>query len=157
MFILVCAQSFTLAEDWAARISDYGIYESSRVGAVDAEKVAGGLVATEDKKLIKQTDQIDAKLGTNFGFRYILSGPDEDAEVTIKVKHSTALKDPKTGEEYLISEWGQWVPVGSVNWNTGWIFEHEWEIVPGEWAIQLYIDDKKLLEKKFIVRDARKP
>ena len=145
------------AEPWSARIVDFGVYEVSRGDNLENENVAAGLVVSYGKRLIKETDQVEAKIGTNFGFRYVLSGPDPDVEVTIKVRHPTPLHDPKTGRDFITSEWGQSVPVGSTNWNTGWIFEKEWEIVPGEWIIQLFVGETKLIEKKFYIKGEKKP
>jgi hypothetical protein len=153
LFVFVpCA----VAETWSAKIVDFGIYEMSRGMNVDNENVAAGLVTSYGKQLIKETDQVEAKIGTNFGFRYVLSGPESDVDVTIKVKHPVPLRDPETSKEFSTSEWGQSVPVGSTNWNTGWIFEKDWEIVPGEWVMQLYVGENKLIEKKFQVKDGRK-
>lgn len=155
-----------------ATLVDYGIYETHYKRKIEDEKVAGGLVESEDKTLIKQTDQIESKLGTSFGFRYTLDGPSTRftspppgrtrryalrgkgiANVTIKVNHPVPIKDPISGKEFLTSEWSQDVLVSpdSVNWNTGWVFENEWEIVRGKWIIQLSLEDKILLEKEFFI------
>ena len=156
--IFLLLASHASAEPWSAQIVDYGVYEVSRGASVENENVAAGLVVSYGKQLIKKTDQVEAILGTNFGFRYVLSGPDADVYVTIKVKHPTALKGPESGKEFTSSKWGQSVPVGvgNVNWNTGWIFEEDWEIVPGEWVMQLYVGEAKLLEKTFFIKDGRK-
>lgn len=130
---------------------DYGVYSSNIEDTIADAKVAGGLVVTSNKTLIKETDEVEADVGTSFGFRYMLEGPNDEIPVTIKVIHPNPIKDPDTGKEIAVSEWGQFVPSNFVNWNTGWSFGSEWEIVPGEWLIQLYIDDRKVLEKKFTV------
>ncbi len=137
-------------EPWSARIVDYGIYSVTQGKRIKDENVAGGLTVTSEKKLIKETDQIETSMGNSFGFRYILEGPDDSAYVTIKVKHPM-LKDPETGKEFTTSEWGQRVPTHSVNWNTGWVFDRDRAMMPGDWIIQLFVDDAKLLEKKFTV------
>ena len=140
-------------ESWSAKIVDYGIYSVSTEGKSTDESVAGGLVSTTGKRLIEETTQLEAKIGTSFGFRYLLSGPDYGADVQIKVIHPSPITDPNTGKVFSRSEWGQWVPTDSVNWNTGWLFENDWEIVEGKWSIQLYLDDTKLLEQEFQISD----
>jgi Domain of unknown function (DUF3859) len=157
LFVILFIFNSATAEPLSARIVDFGVYEINRGDNVDNEDVAAGLVISYGKRLIKETDQVEAKIGTNFGFRYILSGSDSDVEVTIKVQHPTPLRNPETGKEFIVSEWEQTVPVGSTNWNTGWIFEKDWEIVPGEWVMQLHVDKNKLIEKKFFIKDGRKP
>jgi hypothetical protein len=76
--------------------------------------------------------------------------------VLIRVFHPKPLKDPQSGKEFSTSEWGQWVPTNHTNWNTGWFFDHEWEIVPGKWVMQLLVDNVVLLEKTFTIVDGRK-
>jgi hypothetical protein len=106
-----------------------------------------------DKRLVEETDQVVAAPGVSFGYRYTISEPDDGANVTIKVLHPRPLRDPNTGREYASSEWSQWVPVDHTNWNTGWSFDNDWEVVPGTWVIQLWIKGELLLEKPFIVTD----
>ncbi len=103
------------------------------------------------KTLVKQATSIPAKLGLNYGFRYRLKGRNDEAYVTIRVLHPET-RNPASGQILKQSEWSQLVPVGDfINWNTGWIFEHKWEIVSGKWIIQLFSDGVKLAEKKFDV------
>ena len=165
-----------------AELVDYGIYEISTHDRQDDDVVAGGLVETSDKRLIEETTKIKAQIGTSFGFRYKLFGPDgnfrlrherpyrdssgnmvsryrapkREANVTIKVIHPKPLKDPNTSKEFTVSKWSQEVPISGetqsfINWNTGWIFENDWEIVEGEWVMQLFDEDRLLIEKKFMV------
>jgi uncharacterized protein DUF3859 len=140
---------------WSATIVDFGVYEVARGDTLADEAVAGGLVEVYGKELIEQTDQVAATLGASFGFRYTISGPADGANVTIKVLHPRPLRDPVTGRELATSEWSQWVPTNQANWNTGWCFEHDWEIAAGTWVIQLWIDGQLLLEKSFTVSDGR--
>jgi hypothetical protein len=157
-FILLCLfvlnANAASAQDWKAEMIDYGVYAVSVGKKVEDENVAGGLRLSYGERLIKSTDQVDAIIGTSFGYRYRLNGPVSNVRVTIKVSHP-ALHDPSTGKEFQTSEWSQIVPAGTVNWNTGWVFDHDWEIMPGEWTLKLYIADKKLFEKSFVVRDGR--
>lgn len=134
---------------------DFGTYKANRGGEVASDSVAGNLVKSFGKTLIKSSDEVVATLGTNFGFRYRLVGSGDGAEVLIRVFHPKPLIDPETGREFSKSEWGQWVPTNHTNWNTGWFFDHDWEIVPGNWVMQLLIDEVVLLEKTFKVIDGR--
>ncbi len=144
------------SKPWSARIVDFGIYEDLKGKKEADSNMAGGRITVYGTKLIKETDQVWAHRGLSFGFRYVLlDGPDWDADVVIKVKHPSPLEDPETKKKFSTSEWSQKVRVGNMNWNTGWSFEHDWEIVPGEWLIELYVGDTKLAEKKFFVKDAR--
>lgn len=149
---LLAAQA---AHALSAVFADYGVYSVSRGETTDNAGVAGGLVVTYGKRLIERTTDVSAGIGTNFGFRYLLSdwrGREGKVGVTIRVIHPEPLRDPATGKSFAVSEWRQEVPLKRVNWNTGWVFEHDWELVPGKWTIQLYAEDALLLEKDFNVR-----
>jgi hypothetical protein len=134
-----------------ARMVDFGLYRTRRFGRRADAAVAGGLVGTTGLELLRQADRVPAALGTAFGFRYVLQGPGEQADVTVRVLHPVPLCDPETGRCITVSEWQQRLPVGQVNWNSGWLFEHPWEVVPGRWTIQLRSQSGLLLEKHFEV------
>lgn len=153
LLLLVCLSLSTgvHAGDWSAKLVDYGVYRSEDGPRVRDEAVAGGLVVSYGKSLIAQTDRVEARIGTSFGYRYRLVGPGDSAEVTIRVRHPEPLRDPTLERPIAVSTWSEEVPVGPVNWNTGWIFESDWELVPGDWVMQLYVGKQKLLEHRFTV------
>lgn len=141
----------SVSDQLSAQMVDYGLYRVSRFGRKIDGQVAGGLVQSLGAELILTTETVPATLGTSFGFRYKLSGPGSEADVRIRVLHPQPLNDPAAGRGLTYSEWSQSVPVGQVNWNTGWLFEHSWELVPGPWTMQLYSGETLLLEKRFEV------
>lgn len=134
-----------------ARMVDFGLYRTRRFGRRAGADVAGGLVGTSGLELLRQADRVPAAIGTAFGFRYVLMGPREEAEITVRVLHPVPLRDPESGRGIAVSEWQQRLPIGQVNWNSGWVFEHPWELVPGRWTIQLHGKAGLLLEKHFDV------
>jgi hypothetical protein len=150
--LLPCLSVAASAEPLTATMVDYGVYSIHRGEMTSNEGVAGGLIESYGKKLLQTTDVVEAKLGTNFGFRYLLKGSGKHASVTIRVMHPAPLRDPASGKTFATSEWSQEVPIGQVNWNTGWVFESPWELVPDEWVMQLYAENRLLLEKRFHIR-----
>lgn len=139
----------------SARMVDFGLYRSAHMGRRQDARVAGGLIYSLGRELLRQTDQVPATIGSGFGFRYVLQGQGEDAEVTVRVLHPVPLRDPESGRSIAVSEWQQRLPLGQVNWNSGWNFDHPWELVPGRWTIQLHGgsngQSRLLLEKHFEV------
>ena len=133
---------------WHARMVDHGLYKV----ALDSKN--SDLAVVSNVQLQQQTEQIAAAIGVSFGFRYELSGPDAGATVMIQVEHP-ALRDPLTGRSFALSQWSQWLPANQVNWNSGFLFQHDWEIQPGDWTMRLCIDSVPLLEQHFEVHDAR--
>ena len=71
--------------------------------------------------------------------------------MTVRVLHPVPLRDPESGRSIAVSEWQQRLPLGQVNWNSGWNFEYPWELVLGRWTIQLHGKSGLLLEKHFEV------
>ena len=140
------------ADGWKAEILDYGIYDIDRGGKESNEAVASDLVVVHGKSLQKQTDQIPGKLGVNFGFRYKLTGPEDNVELTMKVLHPKALVDPHSGRSYKVSEWSSLSFPGDDNTNSGWTFEQEWEIAEGKWTMQLWQGRALLAAKDFIIK-----
>ena len=158
MFLIVAPLLFnpdpSTRQGWSAKLVDFGTYEVRRGNSLTADTVAGGFVEVTDEKLIERTDQVVATLGVNFGFRYTISGPADSANVTIKILHPRPLRDA-TGKEFATSEWTQWLPVNQVIWN-GWLFENDWEIEPGTWVIQIWVDGQLQLERAFAITDGRR-
>lgn len=139
------------SESLSARMVDFGVYRAKRWGKRENDAVAGGLVTVGGFQLIESTDRVRAKLGTVFGFRYRLESPESEVLVRIRVVHPAPLRDPQSGRSFAVSEWEQRVPTGSLSWNTAWAFEHEWEIAPGVWRVELHGPGGKLLEHEFEV------
>ena len=134
---------------YAVKIVDFGIYESVRSRDIPDDNVAGGLTEITDKKLLQSTTTGPLRLNTSFGYRYRLSGPLLLADVSIRVRHPL-LRDPESGREFQRSAWGQSILTGKgININTGFMFDKEWMLVPGDWTIELYAGDELLAEKKF--------
>jgi len=59
----------------------------------------------------------------------------------------------KTGVRYVgrNSEWTDNAWTTYLNYHTGFVFNEPWEIVTGEWTIQLLFKGHKLAEKSFSV------
>jgi len=107
-----------------------------------------------DPSQIHATETIEAELYTTFGVAYKVFGSPEKAnvEITIKFIHPP-ITNSETGEVLTVEEF---IDSSKINENdyAGWIFERAWEIVPGEWTIQLIHEDKVLAEQVFVVYDS---
>jgi len=144
-----------------ASIIDYGIYEEE----IDSQHEEHGVAAgynnmTYNKRLIQSTTDIPGRENLNFGFRYSLHcegyNP-EEVPVTIRVLHPK-MQNPTSKVELTVSEWGDNAWTSYLNYHTGFLFNEPWEIVTGDWTIQVLFKGRKLAEKSFSVsQDTHNP
>lgn len=160
-FCLVCLGMMALAappRSYGAEVSgitinDYGIFELTLTSARPAPQTSQG-VAKDVKKAVlkKQTDRIPAVKGSEFGVLFSITGSPPQALVTITTRLLTpGLQAPSAQGVRYVEEWENQHPIGTKNEYKGFGFEHDWELVPGVWTIQLFHRGRKLAEKSFTV------
>lgn len=128
------------AADVTVRIEEFGIYRLERSPEVRAE-------------LVQATDRIPLKQGITFGVSISVQGSGNEREWTLrKITRFPApgLTNPQTGRtrsysETLVSFYAGQMPLGLFT------FDHPWEMVPGTWAIEYWLGEEKLTEKRFTV------
>ncbi len=136
---------------------DYGIYEVHRVEARQNKNTGDGRVwGVDECRLLHKTDVIPMKLLTSFGVRFILYSKlaNNDIKniipVNVKVKHP-AFTNPDTNKESVQEEWISLQAPGKMIY-IGYKFDRQYEMVPGEWTIELRHNNELLIEKKYIVQ-----
>lgn len=97
-------------------------------------------------------DTIEATLGINFGFHYSLKGAPSGEPVQIK----TVIRFPEPGittPEGALFKSSEYVVTRTIGgqYYVGYGFDNAWEIVGGEWTIQLWYADSLLIQKTFHV------
>jgi HEAT repeat protein len=121
-------------------------------------------------KLSKKGDKIAASLLGKFGIRYKVLGspPHTEVELTVKVlppgaNENGPQKPTSSFGSLLNGENGKWPnhPNFDTQWRVlkrigettydGFVFEKDWQLVPGKWAIQIFHEEKLLGEKIFEV------
>lgn len=154
IFVAICVCFVAPARAGAiqdATIVDFGIYTVDNESSVDVGQSPSWKVLLGGKiKLEKQTDQIPAKLGQKFGFRFTLSEKEKKRALKF-VWLYPEMKNPNTGQISTGAEGpgkysGDGVPV-LMFYN----LSHPWELVPGKWTFQVFDGDRLLVEKKFTV------
>jgi len=139
----------------SSQITQAGIYEAESVEKVEAtETTTGYTTNASGLKLVKSTDTIPAKLGISFGFEYVLIGLKPNKKFRLKkiISHPKITKPDGTvseGYEMMITK--QADAFGTMKDISGYIFNNEYEIQPGEWKFTLMLKDEKLIEKSFII------
>ncbi len=140
----------------AGTVQAYGI-----LNVVTDEKVerapgtTSGERRTAERAFVgEQTEKIPARLGVRFGFEYRLTGlPKDEVVVLRKVLVHPLIKTPDGKEKrgYAVNLKRQTTEEGTRWGFTGYGFDHEFELVPGDWKIELWFKDVKLTEQVFKV------
>lgn len=142
----------TKSQEWSATIIDYGVYKIQDSIHANADNIRDRSAEARTLSLTSQTDRIQGELSSAFGFRYIISGPEEEIEVTIRILHPDTLYDPITQTRFNESEWKERISTQSLGEHAAWLFEDEAEIIPGEWKIQVLLGEDILAEKSFFIQ-----
>jgi Domain of unknown function (DUF3859) len=144
-----CAQSGKIER---IDIVESGIYRAATASIEHAPGTATGKRnILSDTKLVTSTTRIEAKIGVHFGMRYRIVGRPRNA--TIKLMSITqypapGLKNPKTESVQTRGEHSLLATIGQINYR-GYVFEHDWEIVPGPWIFELWDGTRKLASQTF--------
>jgi len=134
-----------------ADITEAGIYSAAVVQKTAEPGVASGTNEwLESFTLVRATTNVPARIGTRFGFRYTIRGTPSNAPVVLKmVGEHPPYKNPESGttqtrDEYELKSW-----IGRTY--TSYMFEQEWELVPGRFKFEVWHEGRKLCEQSFMV------
>lgn len=137
----------------SAEILDFGIYRIKLTGqhVPQSSTAAGEIHPVSNVVLVAKTNQVPATVGTTFGLMFIFNGTPSEAtaEVDIVVDHP-AFKKPD-GDTTSTSDKVPWRYRLGERVGYTYTFDHDWEAVPGKWAIEVWQGGKKLVAKEFIV------
>ncbi len=146
-FVTLSADAHTVT---GAEVVDFGTFEAVRYATPTAPRTASGKInRTKKERLIAKTTKIEASPGIRFGIRFKLAGEPygEVVSCTTRVIHPK-LTNPRTGRTTEIDEWQDRTRIGYITY-TGYRFDSPWELVPGEWKIQVLHGATVVAEKAF--------
>lgn len=98
-----------------------------------------------------ETTKISPNLGDQIGFKAFFDGPKGMmTSLIVRIIHPK-ITNPQNGRT-TTAETVAYPNLFTQSTRTvGWVFEHEWEIVPGDWVVQFMDEENVLAEKKFTV------
>jgi hypothetical protein len=138
------------AQKLSARLEWFGIYTvTTKPDPNDASARRPVNAPLQGEK----TDKIPGKEGVRFGFSYILSGEKKGTKIT--VKHVYRLPGngmPTPGGNRAMIEQARDDIVGEpvlIGWS--FVGAPQENIVAGEWSLEVWRENKKLVEKKFTI------
>jgi hypothetical protein len=143
-------------------IIDWGVFakdSDEEEEQTDAPETAAGhlrvVPAETTPRVLERTDQFAAAIDTRFGLLFrvdsTIGGVSTETIVPLHIRVTHPLtRNPDTGAATTVDQWDAPANVGIVRY-TGWMFEEDWELVPGTWTIEILHRGKTLAKKDFTV------
>jgi hypothetical protein len=121
---------------------------------VAPDAVGGKVIRPRNMRFLAEAPAATAQIGTVFGVRFMVVGTPRDADVTLRTVWkipAPGFTDPKTGKAYSESISNLPAQIGMA-YLSAYGFNESWEIVSGQWTMQVWQGDRKLLEKGFEIK-----
>jgi len=118
--------------------------------------ITGARHAVSKVTLVECTTNVASRLGTSFGFRVRMPGKADGSIVPCSARCiHPKLTDPSSGRSSELEEWDTSGLAGEEGY-IGYTLDNDWELVPGLWTIQVFVDSKLVIEKTFNLYSASK-
>lgn len=142
-----------------ARVVDFGTYRplgASRrvfhpgIANKSLDAISGAVM------FLQRTDLIPGHLNTHFGYTFEIAGLPAGAHAQLTCVTSHPPIATPDGRVVTQHRWNFDRPVpsdGVLQSFMGYTLEEDYEIVYGEWVMEVLLDGKRLLQKKFVVFD----
>ena len=157
LFALVASCAIAKPPGIAANIVNYGIFTFSDPHLIiKTPETTSGVTQVPAGKpvLIAATNRIPAKIGIRFGLTYyVVNIPVTNGyvEITKVAKHPTIQKpDGKSSTGYTTTE-KQFVKDGHLVGWTGYGFDHDYELAPGQWEFAVMFEGQPLCKQQFTI------
>jgi hypothetical protein len=155
-FIGLCCLLFVVSQAEVKvegfEVIEYGIYTAEAKEKVEDEStIEGTWTVVDNLKLTAQTDSVLADMKTHFGFWFVVKGEPVGEEITVTfVNQLPGIQNPDEERVIYEEKYNSTVKIGVPSFK-GYMFDYSWEAVPGEWIFQIYYENQKLGEKRFVV------
>jgi len=165
--LMICLCSFhragaadpVIAGPPQGKVTEFGIIKS--LGAIERtqapETLDGSQMAAHGPKFGQHTTRIPAKLGTSFGFWFLLTGITEKESVTLEkvVKHPRMKNNKGQEEDHYTTTGTMPVTNGKVFAGAAYSLDRPEELKPGNWTFEIHYHGKKLVSQSFTVYTAK--
>jgi Domain of unknown function (DUF3859) len=130
----------------SVEVLGFGIFKET--SSLDSDTSSGGRHVAK-AMFVEFTTKVPAQIGTSFGFRVGYHGRTAGAPVhcTAKCLHPK-LTDPTSGRTSEVEQFDASSVSGREEY-IGYTLNKSWELVPGEWKIQLWLGPELIFEKTF--------
>lgn len=133
-----------------------GFMTARRTGATtEAPGSAAGFMEEADRMVFLPEPPADtARVGTVFGLKFRVIGQPLNAPAKLRAIWripAPGITNPKTGNTYRQDVTELTVSIGEER-TRAFGFDEPWEIARGTWTLELWQDDRKLIEQNFTVQ-----
>lgn len=116
--------------------------------------IAGARHTVKKVELLESTTNIAARIGTSFGVLVKMPGDANGVVVRCSARCvHPRLSDPSSGHSSEVEQWDSSGMAGEEGY-IGYTLDNSWELVPGPWTLQVFMDSKLVIEKTFNVYSA---
>ena len=139
-------------------IVESGFYDSTNATTTGSTPSAGAVTGTVQElgafKLLPEPPATSARVGVGFGARFRSFGERDGERAMLRAVWTIpapGIVNPTNGNAYRQSVAEFSTTIGTNHWR-GYSFDESWEVVPGTWTLEIWQDDRKLLEKSFEIK-----
>lgn len=115
--------------------------------------LTGYFLHSESIEFINHLDVIKGAIGLTFGIEYFLNGEDDqecqDAHFISRILHPI-ITNPSTNISISETVERKYNYLNQINFDY-FVFEFDWEVMPGKWTFQIIEEESVILEKSFII------
>jgi hypothetical protein len=137
---------------YGAQILEYGLYRREPAKSSEAtDSVQATPTALLSASLVAETDTIPMSLGGSFGLKYTVLGSPYGSDATLRIVYQyprPGMRDSILGRFLDSTSYKVAKSIGDTMY-TAFTFEHEWEMVPGTWAINIWHENRRLARIEF--------
>jgi len=137
----------------AAELVGYGIFEARDMGSSSsATSRAYRSDGVSRVRFTDYTNEIPGELGVNFGIQYVVNTTPKGRPMQVRqvIRFPEGGLQVPGGRHYTESEQKGQITIGRKAFY-GFGFDEPYEIIPGEWAIEIWHGSARLISKKFTV------
>jgi len=136
----------------AINVKAYGIF--SAVARTSAKAGTGAPASTRvaNVRLLKKTLSIPMHKGVNFGFQYEAVGTPRGERATLHfvvIYPQPGLRKPGSSTPLARDEYDEKVRIGLKGGFDGYELDNDWELVPGDWTLEILSGTKALASETF--------
>ena len=149
----------TMAADVTTlEIVEFGLFRARTTGHTPAPQAVDERTnSLTDVVFYSTTAKVPGRLGIRFGASFRVVGTPASRTVTLRsVWHipEPGIRNPETGILYRQSISDTATTIGTVTMR-GYTFDAAWEIRCGDWVLEIWLGERRLLSQTFTVEDCR--
>ena len=139
------------ASDYIAKITEYGIYNVDKPKSIEFPEAMSGKAQQGEGVLQKKTTVIPLIKNTFFGYKFTISNIDDESVklLTLVIEHPSIVALDGISNSRLAMQIRKRPKNGVITSQIGYVLNQDYEMVPGEWTLEVFLDKKMILEKTF--------